>query len=127
MASVGSLTSTQIHNILVNPEKLETIIKEGKIPEFDTDDYIYLDPIGEGSYGKIYLVQNSYNKKKYAIKKIICHDLKEVKQIQKEIELVYSKSHPNIMKIIKVQYKALDITTYSIYILMELANCDWNN
>ena len=126
LASVGSLTSTQIHNILVNPEKLETIIKEGKIPEFDTDDYIYLDPIGEGSYGKIYLVQNSYNKTKYAIKKIICHDLKEVKQIQKEIELVYSKSHPNIMKIIKVQYKALDITTYSIYVLMELAFSDWN-
>ena len=126
LASVASFTSTQIHNILVNPEKLETIIKDGKIPEFDTDDYIYLDPIGEGSYGKIYLVQNSNNKTKYAIKKIICHDLKEVKQIQKEIELVYSKSHPNIMKIIKVQYKALDITTYSIYVLMELAISDWN-
>ena len=126
LASVGSLKSTQIHNILVNPEKLENIIKEGKIPEFDTDDYTYLDPIGEGSYGKIYLVQNTYNKTKYAIKKIICHDLKEVKQIQREIELVHSKSHPNIMKIIKVQYKALDITTYSIYVLMELAISDWN-
>ena len=109
------------------PEKIELIGKEGKIPEFDIDDYIYLDPIGEGSYGKIYLVENTFDKKKYALKKIICNDLKEIKKLQKQIELVYSKSHPNIMKIIKVQYKSLDITTYSIYILMELANSDWNN
>ena len=31
------------------------------------------------------------------------------------------------MKIISIQYKCLDITTYSIYILMEVALSDWNN
>ena len=127
LTSIASLTPSNYQNIFTSPEKIESIGKEGKIPEFDIEDYIYLDPIGEGSYGKIYLVENSFDKSKYALKKIICHDLKEVKQFQNELELVYSKSHPNIMKIIKVQYKALDITTYSIYILMELANCDWNN
>ena len=127
LTSIASLTPSHYQNILTCPEKIELIGKEGKIPEFDIEEFIYLDPIGEGSYGKIYLVENSYNKSKYALKKIICHDLKEVKLYQNELELVYSKSHPNIMKIIKVQYKALDITTYSIYILMELANSDWNN
>ena len=127
LTSVASITPSNYQNIMSCPEKIELIGKEGKIPEFDIDDYIYLDPIGEGSYGKIYLVENTFDKKKYALKKIICNDLKEIKKLQKQIELVYSKSHPNIMKIIKVQYKSLDITTYSIYILMELANSDWNN
>jgi len=127
LTSVASITPSNYQNIISCPEKIELIGKEGKIPEFDIDDYIYLDPIGEGSYGKIYLVENTFDKKKYALKKIICNDLKEIKKLQKQIELVYSKSHPNIMKIIKVQYKSLDITTYSIYILMELANSDWNN
>ena len=31
------------------------------------------------------------------------------------------------MKIISIEYKCLDITTYSIYILMEVALSDWNN
>ena len=31
------------------------------------------------------------------------------------------------MKIIGVEYKCLDITTYSLYILMELALSDWND
>ena len=127
LASIASFTPSNLNNILTSPEKINSIIKEGKIPEFNIDDYIYLNPIGEGSFGKIYLVQNSYDKSKYALKKIICHDIFEVKQYQNEIELFYSKPHPNIMKIIKVQYKALDITTYSIYILMELAISDWNS
>ena len=126
LTSIASLNSNTFQNILTNPEQLDSILKECKIPEFDVNDYIYLNPIGEGSFGKIYLVENSFDNSKYALKKIICHDLNEVKQIQKEIELVYSKPHKNIMKIIKVQYKALDITTYSIYILMELALGDWN-
>ena len=125
--SITSETSNLNFNILTNPEKLNFISKEGLIPEFDTEDFEYLDPIGDGSFGKIYLVKNKYDNSKYALKKIICHDLKEVKNFQRELELVYSKTHDNIMKIISIQYKCLDITTYSIYILMEVALSDWNN
>ena len=130
-SSLGDLSSNSeisinFGNILTNPEKLNFIAKEGEIPEFDIDDYDYLEPIGDGSYGKIYLVKNKDDNSKYALKKIICHDLKEVKNIQKELELVYSTIHENLMKIIAIQYKCLDITTYSIYILMELGLSDWN-
>ena len=114
-------------NILTNPQKLKLIVNEGSIPEFEIEDYDYIKPIGEGSYGKIYLIQNKYDESKYALKKIICHDLNEVKVIHNKLELIYSNKHPNIMKIIGVQYKCLDITTYSLYILMELALSDWNN
>ena len=131
--SLGDLSSDSgnsninLGNILTNPEKLNLIAKESIIPEFDTEDYEYLDPIGDGSFGKIYLVINKEDGSKYALKKIICNDLKDVKKFQKELELVYSKSHENIMKIISVEYKCLDITTYSIYILMELGLYDWNH
>ena len=124
--SSNSEISINFGNILTNPEKLNFIAKEGEIPEFDIEDYEYLDPIGDGSYGKIYLVKNREDNSKYALKKIICHDLKEVKNIQKELELVYSNAHEHLMKIIAIQYKCLDITTYSIYILMELGLSDWN-
>ena len=56
-------------NILTNPEKLKLISQEGIIPEFDIENFEYLNPIGEGSYGKIYLVQNIYDDSKYALKK----------------------------------------------------------
>ena len=114
-------------NLLTNPEKLKLISQEGIIPEFDIENFEYLNPIGKGSYGKIYLVQNIYDDSKYALKKILCHDLKEIKLIQNRLELIYSKKHENIMKIIGVEYKCLDITTYSLYILMELALSDWND
>ena len=131
--SLGELSSNSEismnigNNILTNPEKLKLIAEEGSIPEFEIEDFEYIEPIGEGSYGKIYLVQNKYDESKYALKKIICHDLKEVKLIYHNLELMYNKKHPNIMKIIGIEFKCLDITTYSLYILMELALSDWNN
>ena len=114
-------------DILTSPEQLKEVIKNGKIPSFNIENFIFKNPIGEGSFGKIYLIQKEKTHEKYALKKIICHDLEEIKHFQKEFELVYSKVHNNIMKIYNIEYKCLDSTTYSIYVLMELAISDWNN
>ena len=114
------------NDLFTSPEKLEDISKKGKIPSFDIDDFRFIKSIGEGSFGKIYLIENINDNKSYALKKIICHDLKEVLTFQKEFELNYSKRHEHIMKIYNVQYKCLDFTTYSIYVLLELAISDWN-
>jgi hypothetical protein len=114
------------NDLFTSPEKLEDISRKGKIPSFDIDDFKFIKSIGEGSFGKIYLIENINNNKSYALKKIICHDLKEVLTFQKEFELNYSKRHEHIMKIYNVQYKCLDFTTYSIYVLLELAISDWN-
>ena len=113
--------------IFTSPEQLKEVIKNGKIPSFKIENFIFKNPIGEGSFGKIYLIEKEKTHEKYALKKIICHDLEEIKHFQKEFELVYSKVHNNIMKIYNIEYKCLDSTTYSIYVLMELANSDWNN
>ena len=131
MISLGELSSNSeisinINNILTNPEQLKLIANEGFLPEIDIEDYVLLDPIGEGAFGKIYLVKNKSDGSKYALKKIICNDLIEVNKIQQQLELIYLKQHPNIMKVFGVEYKCLDITTYSLYILMELGLSDWN-
>ena len=105
---------------------LNEILSTSIIPLFNIDQFKFLNAIGEGSYGKIYCIQNSHTKSKYALKKIIAHDIKEIKRYQTEFELVYSHTHPNIMKIYNIQYKCLDFSTFSIYVLMELAICDWN-
>lgn len=121
---------SRIHTIPSMVAKSNNILKEiqstSKIPSFNMDDYKILKPIGEGSYGKIYTIMNLQSKEKYALKKIIAHDGKELKRIQKEFELVYTHSTDNIMKIYNIEYKCLDFSTYSVYVLMELANADWN-
>ena len=111
---------------LTPPDELYKIIKNSKIPFFEIDDFKFIKIIGEGSYGKIYLIQNLTNKTQFALKKIICHSIEEVSEFQKEFELIYKKIHSNIMKIYNIEYKCLDCTTYSIYVLMELAQYDWN-
>ena len=120
----------QIQTIQSMQEKSNVLLKEilstSKIPLFSMDYYKIIKPIGEGSFGKIYQIQNINDKSKFALKKIIAHDVHEVKKIQKEFELVYSHSHENIMKIFNIEYKCLDFSTYSVYVLMELANSDWN-
>ena len=108
------------------PDELYKIIKNSQIPFFEIDDFKFIKIIGEGSYGKIYLILNLTNKTQFALKKIICHTIEEVSMFQKEFELIYKKVHSNIMKIYNIEYKCLDCTTYSIYVLMELAQCDWN-
>ncbi len=125
--SYASSTITENLDLMTSPDQLNLIIKQGTIPLFNIENYIIQNPIGEGSYGKIYLIEKKLSHEQYALKKIICHGLKEVKQFQKEFELIYSKTHENIMKIYNIEYKCLDSTTYSIYVLMELALSDWNN
>ena len=125
--SSNSEYSVNFGNIITSPEKLKLIANECFLPEFDADDYEYIEPIGEGAYGKIYSVKNIDNGKKYALKKIICNDLMAINKIQSNLELIYSKEHDHIMKIMGIEYKCLDITTYSLYILMELGISDWND
>ena len=52
--------------------------------------------------------------------------LKELKVNIKEFELMYSLKHENILKIFSLQFKIIDFTSYSIYVLMEEAKNDWS-
>ena len=113
-------------SIVISKEKINDLSNKTKIPFFDENDYNYINQIGEGTYGTVYLVEHNETQERYALKKIICRDYIELTKQKEELELIYSMKHQNILNIYGVQFKYLDETTSSIQILMELAKSDWN-
>ena len=109
----------------ISNDKINEILSDCKIPKFDDSEINCIKPLGKGSEGIIFLVQEVKTKKKYALKKIICHEYRKLLMHKKEFELLYSINHENIMKIYKIQIKRLDFSTYSFDILMERAEKDW--
>ena len=108
-------------------EEIKNILAQGDIPEFEVEEYTLFKQLGEGSYGVIYSVYNNKDhSKKYAMKKIIAHDLDELDGFHQEFEFVSSCNHPNIMKIYGVCVRFLDVTTFALYVLMEMAINDWD-
>lgn len=99
--------------------------KNNKLKEMNIDDFKIIKQIGEGSYGKIYLIEDKYYRK-YALKKIIAHDKDDIASFKQEFELVNSVQHRNVMKIYGTCTRELDLTTHAIYIIMERATCDWD-
>ena len=110
---------------VISEDKIDNLSKNCPIPSFEEDDYIYLKPIGEGSFGRIFLVQDQKSGEQYALKKVICKDYQELIKFEKEFELIYSLHNNNIMKIYKLLIKSLDITTSCLYVLMEKGQSDW--
>ena len=55
--------------------------------------------LGEGSYGKAYLVEETHTKKEYAMKTIIISGLnkKEIEDAKKEAKILKNLDHPNII------------------------------
>ena len=107
-------------------KKMNQILSKLEIPLINIDDYTFYRKLGEGSYGIIFSAINNMDNKKYAIKKIIARTINEIESFTKEFELVYKCDHPNIMKIYGISIRILDSTTYSLYVLMEIAKSDWD-
>ena len=112
---------------IVSKDDFLKVAKECKIPTFNENNIIYLNPIGQGSYGVIYLVEDKTTKKQYALKRVLCQDIDQILKHKEEFELCFSLNHPNIIKIYNVLFKYLDLTTYSLYVLMEKGETDWNS
>ena len=96
---------------------------------FDSENYEIIKLIGEGTFGKIYLVENPITLKRYAMKKISANSMNEINEKKKEYELLIKLNHenPNLntVKIFSIQTKKLDKLTFVMYIFMELADYDW--
>ena len=113
-------------SILISHEKLDELARKTNIPSFNESDYSYILPIGEGTYGTVYLVENNTTLEHFALKKIICRDYFELIKQKEELELMFSVKHKNILSLYGIQFNYLDETTSSILVLMELAKSDWN-
>ena len=93
---------------------------------FNSDDYNLIKQIGQGSFGKIFEVEDKYHRH-FAMKKIIACSLKEVEIIKSEYNILFglSNENNNLIGIYGIETKKLDRSTFVINVLMELAICDW--
>ena len=85
--------------------------------------------MGQGSYGKIYLVEDTKTKEQYAMKKLILGDKLELRDNQDEYNMIMqiTTSYPelNIIHVYGTETKNFDEYNFVFYVLMEVANCDW--
>ena len=91
---------------------------------FDEVDYNVITQLGEGSFGKIYLVEDK-EKNLFCMKKMITTNKKNFEEISKEYDVFAKYKHDNILSILGISKKMLDESTFCIYILMEVAKTDW--
>uniref|UniRef100_A0A0V0G903 non-specific serine/threonine protein kinase n=1 Tax=Triatoma dimidiata TaxID=72491 RepID=A0A0V0G903_TRIDM len=59
--------------------------------------YYILEELGQGGFSTVLLVENARTRKRYAVKKIICHGREDQKWALQEIEYHKSLNHPNII------------------------------
>ena len=90
------------------------------------NDYNIIRQIGEGTFGKIFEVED-YNHQHFALKKLLANSVKEMEMLKSEYELLLGLEDLNInlIHIYGIENKKLDKTTFVVYVLMELAVCDW--
>ena len=114
--------STNFFKLFNNHEHME-------VKTFDSNYYKIIRQIGKGTYGEIYLVQDPKTLALYALKKILISDSLELKDNQEEYNLTWKLTHENpelkIAKKYAIEIKKLDKYNLVMYILMEAANCDW--
>ena len=94
--------------------------------KFNSDEYEIKSKIGEGSFGKIYKEQK--DNIEYAMKKLIGTSKDDFKILKHEYDILSylcNSKKINVINIYGLQAKILDRTTTVMYILMELAETDW--
>ncbi|XP_034945469.1 serine/threonine-protein kinase 16 [Chelonus insularis] len=77
-----------------------------KIITINGKKYRIVDDLGEGGFSTVHLVENTFTKKKYAIKKIMCHSLEDQQIATKEVEYHSILKHPNIIECIDYAEKS---------------------
>ena len=98
---------------------------------FIPEDFDIIKQIGEGTFGKIYCIEWPKNKKKYAMKKMILRTMEELNVNQEKTNILFNfikKTHSNgVIKLYGDQCEQINEAEYRYYVLMELANIDWEN
>ena len=98
--------------------------EDDELKEFNFEEYKIITQIGQGTFGKIYLVQNK-NGEAFSMKKLLLSEELDVKSVVNEYQMCYKLKHNNIVKIFGIYNTKLDKTTYVVYVLMEIGLTDW--
>ena len=104
---------------------IKKILENEKLPQFNIDNYTIGKKIGDGAFGVLFSVTNNKTKKKYALKKLTAHDLKLLEEFHREFEIAYKINHENILSLYGICIRIYDSTTFALFVLMDLAECDW--
>jgi hypothetical protein len=107
-----------------NSNKLISSINNIGFDYFNMDEYVVDSLIGEGAYAQIYKIHDDKDNY-YALKKNILHDNSEIECLMKQYIIIKKLRHPFILDIKGISIQKLDLTTTSIYVLMDLASNDW--
>ena len=124
----NKFNNNTIHSI--KPDKyLKISTKEEPEENFNPDEFKIIEKIGFGSFGKIYKVRWMQNNKNYAMKIINLKFFEDIEDTQKKIKLMgdfcRKTNAPGIIKIYGNVYEKAGNNDYKFYILMELAQTDW--
>ena len=118
------------NNYAINNNKYKKFKKKSSIDiisnSFNINDYNIIKQIGEGTFGKIFEVEDN-NNHRFALKKLLANSVKEMEMLKSEYELLLGLEglNINLIHIYGIENKKLDKTTFVVYVLMELAICDW--
>ena len=95
----------------------------------NSNNYKNIKVLGQGSYGKIYLVEDIKTHNQFAMKKLILGDKLELRDNQDEYNMIMqiTSTYPelNIIQVYGTETKNFDEYNFVFYVLMEVANCDW--
>ena len=98
---------------------------------FIPEDFEFIKQIGEGTFGKIYCIEWPKNKKKYAMKKMILRTIEELNLNKEKTHLLFNfikeTNSSGVIKLYGDQCEQKNEAEYIYYVLMELANIDWEN
>ena len=98
---------------------------------FNTAEFILINSIGEGSFGKIYCVQWIKNNKLYAMKKLDIQSLEELNNFRGKVKILndlYNRTkNSGFIKLYADKVVPLynQQICYNYYIIMELGDRDW--
>ena len=96
---------------------------------FEPNDFKIIKQIGEGTFGVIYCSEWNKNNKKYAMKKMILKNKMEIKKNQIQTDLVCNflkkTNNKGVIQVYGSQCNKINDNEYNFYVLMELAEIDW--
>ena len=114
----------------ISPKDNTKINNKKVVPgQLNLANYLIKKQIGQGTFGQIFLVED-FEHKQYALKKILATSSNSIKKIKNELQILLDiqnsgQQNLNCVEIYGMTSSQLDITTYALYVLMELAYTDW--
>lgn len=90
--------------------------------------YSYIRSLGVGAYGIVCAANDSLESRKVAVKKVtnVFDDLTDAKRIIREIRLLSSMNHDNVLQIIDIDEPESYNSFADVYIITELMDTDLN-